>query len=182
MFLMTIRFARIWVAGTLAVTLVAAGCSVPHRLTRKEDVSAREWNDPSARKRVLIASRSSEFKNEVVSELEASLRGEDDVYVKVIGVEALEREDVTPYGAVVLVNTCMAWQMDPAIASFLKEHPDNGRVIVLTTSGDGEWKPRKKGQAFDTVTSASAEYDPDAVAGQILEKVRRLLASVPPAR
>ena len=172
----TVRFL---VAGALVNTLLAAGCSVPHKLASKEDVLAREWNDPTAEKRVLISSRSSEFKNEVVERIEEQLRGKKDVYVKVIGVEALEQEDAAPYRAVVLVNTCVAWKMDPEIESFLEKHPESDRIIVLTTSGDGEWKPKKDEQAFDTVTSASKDYDPDAVADQIVERVGRLLETAP---
>ena len=93
-----------------AVLLLSAGCSVPHRIVSKEDVTARAWNDPASDKAVLIASRSSEFKDRIVEAVEQGVR-RDDVYVKVIGVEELENEDGGTYTAVVLINTCMAWAM-----------------------------------------------------------------------
>jgi hypothetical protein len=173
----TMKSVTVWivVAAVFGSVLLALGCSVPHRMVSKEDAVSRDWNDPSLERRVLIASRSSEFKDEVVERVEEGLRNEDLLYVKVIGVEALEQEDVAPYHAVILVNTCMAWKMDPKIEAFLKKQASTDRMIVLTTSGDGEWMPKKKEMEFDVVTSASEEYDPQAVADQIVDKVKRLL-------
>jgi hypothetical protein len=157
-----------------AVLLLSAGCSVPHRIVSKEDVTARAWNDPASDKAVLIASRSSEFKDRIVEAVEQGVR-RDDVYVKVIGVEELENEDGGTYTAVVLINTCMAWAMDPKIKAFLDRQENTDRVIVLTTSGNGEWTPKKKEMEFDVVTSASEDYDPEAVADGIVNRVNRLL-------
>jgi len=162
-----------------AVALFAAGCSVPHRIVSQKDVAARQWNDPASGKAVLVASRSSPFKDRVVQGIEEGLRGED-VFVKVVGVDDLAREDGGAYGAVVLINTCMAWRMDPAIEAFLERQARPDHVIVLTTSADGEWEPKRGERPYDTVTSASEPYDPEAVAAGIVEKVNRLLAGEAP--
>ncbi len=172
----TVRF---FFTTALVSMLLLEGCSLPHRMTSKEDVVSREWNDQTMEKRVLIASRSSDFKEEVVERIEEGLRDDDRLYVKVIGVEDLEQEDVAPYQAVVLVNTCIAWKMDPKIEAFLENQENTDCMIVLTTSGNGEWMPRKNEMEFDAVTSASEEYDPQAVANQVVEKVKRLLREPP---
>jgi len=167
------------VVSVLAGLSLASGCSVPHRIVSQDDIASREWNDPWMDKKVLIASRSSEFKDELVKRIEEGVRG-DDVYVKVIGVEELKKEEGATYGAVVLVNTCMAWEMDPEIQAFLDRQADTGNVIVLTTSGNGEWTPKKQEMSFDAVTSASEEYDPQSVADGIVEKVKDLLEKARP--
>ncbi len=165
---------RFFSASVLVAVMLVAGCSLPHRIVSKEDVTARDWNASTSGKAVLIASRSSDFKDEIVREIEEGVRG-DNVYVKVIGVEELEKEDGGAYSAVVLINTCMAWTMDPEIQAFLERQEHTDHVIVLTTSANGEWTPKKSEMAFDAVTSASGEYDPQAVADGIVDKVKHLL-------
>jgi hypothetical protein len=48
-------------------------------------------------------------------------------------------------------------------------------MIVLTTSGDGDWLPKMEGRNFDAISSASKQANVDAVAGTIIAKVERLL-------
>jgi len=166
-------------AGVVVGMVSGTGCSLPHRVVGQDDITAREWNDPSLERRVLIASRSSEFKDEVVERVEGALRQEAGVYVKVVGVDNLAGEDASRYRAVVLVNTCMAWKMDPKIEAFLEKQPRTDRIIVLTTSNTGEWKPGDDEMAYDAVTSASEAYDPGAVADGIVDRVKRLLEQEP---
>lgn len=158
----------------LALVLLQSGCAVPHKIMPHKDVTAREVNDPSLDKRVLLASRSSEFKDEIVQRIEDAFHNEN-VYVKIIGLDELALEDSNEYSAVVLINESMAWGKDPKVKAFLKQHEETGHVIVLTTSNSGGWLPNKKEHDFDAISSASKSTDVDAVANEIADKVRVLL-------
>lgn len=158
----------------VAAMVFQSSCTVPHRVMSQKDVLSRESNDPSLARRVLVASRSSEFKDRIVQRIEEALR-EEDVYVKVIGIEELDREDGSAYGAVVLINTCMVLEMDPKVHAFIERQLRTDHIIVLTTSGAGNWLPKEEGFDVDAVSAASKIYDADTVAEGILEKVRRLL-------
>jgi hypothetical protein len=154
----------------LIISLFQVYCSVPHRVLPQKDMPASELNEPSLDKKVLVASRYSEFKEAVIEKLKEAFKDQP-VYIKFIGLGDLEQEDAKRYNAVVMINKCMAWQMDRNVIGFVKRYKDQGNMIVLTTSGDGNWLPKMEGRNFDAISSASKQANVDKVAGQIIDKV-----------
>jgi hypothetical protein len=162
------------VVAFLCICLVHLSCAIPRLIWPQDDIGAYELNARSLKDRVLVASRSSEFKDSVVAAIREALEAEP-VYVKFIGLDGLKREDPGAYKAVVLINTCIAWGMDPDVEHFLKRSTDQGHIIVLTTSGDGNWLPEMKGRHFDAIACASKSINVDRVSAQIISKIRTLL-------
>ena len=150
------------------------GCSAPHLFWPQKDIKSFELKASSLEKRVLVASRSSEFKDAIVDRIRDAFKDEP-VYLKFIGIDQLNEEDGTDYAALVLINTTMSWGMDLDVKAFLNRHQDHKHMIVLTTSGDGGWSPKLKGRNFDAISSASKKANVDEVAGTITTKVQRLL-------
>jgi len=159
----------------LSVSIMQVSCfSVPHLFWPQKDIQPTELNEPSLGKKVLVDSRSSEFKDAVVKKIGEAFKDEP-IYVKFIGLEQLEKEDGANYAAVVLINKCMSWDMDRNVNAFLKRYKEQSNIIVLTTSGDGGWLPKMKGRNFDAISSASQEDKIDEIADEIISKVRLLL-------
>jgi len=158
----------------VAAVLVQTGCGALYKRWDQEDIIARDLHDPSWEKKVLVASRKSEFKEKLIEEIEKAFSN-DEVYIKVIGVEDLDEEDGQDFNAVVLINTCMWWIMDPAVKEFLRRHENTDHMIVLTTAGGAKYRPKMKGADFDTISSASKRSDVDVLAGEVVEKIRILL-------
>jgi hypothetical protein len=123
-------------------------------------------------KKVLIASRKSEFKLELIEKVKETFAKES-VYVKCIGLSRLSRETTAGYQAIVLINKCMAWDYDRNIHKFLKTCTDTGAVIVLTTSGKGTWLP--KHCACDAIACASKKKSFDTACGELVLKIRKRL-------
>lgn len=157
----------------LLLCLMHLSCAIPRMIWPQRDIDTSELTAPSAQKRLLVASRSSEFKDALVSRIRAAFEQES-TYVKFIGLEGLKQEDGETYDAVVLINTCIAWGLDPEVDSFIKRHTDHSRMIVVTTSGDGKWKPDKKGRAYDAISSASKQANVDVIADEIITKIHLL--------
>jgi len=157
----------------LTVILQALGISVPHLFWPKKDIETSEQNQPSLEKKILIASRSSEFKNAVLEKIKEEFKN-DSVYLKLTGLKKLKGEDIGSYNTIVLINTCMAGGMDPIAKGFVKRRKDK-KIIVLTTSGDGGWLPKIKDQSFDAVATASEKDKTDSVAKEIIDKIRASL-------
>ena len=154
-----------------AAGMLFLGCfSVPHLFWPQKNVPFREIHTTDLETKVLVAPRQSAFKEAVAAKV-AGFFEDRDVYVRIIGMDRLKKEDGSSYRAVVLMNTCMSWDMDRAVKSFLKKQKDPGRVIVLTTSGDGKWMPKPKDRAFDAIASASVDSRVDEVAQTIVQKV-----------
>lgn len=158
-----------------ALCIAQMTCSViPRGITRESDIEGHAAGYEKAERTVLVASRSSEFKEALVRTIEEQLEDES-VAVTLIGLQDLRDEKAEDYDAIVLINTCIAWSLDPQVDTFLYKYREAGDIIVVTTSGDGEWEPKKQNREFDTVASASEMARVDEVADEIVEKVRALL-------
>jgi len=158
----------------LIVSLFPVYCSIPHRVLPQKDIQPSELNEPTLDKKVLVASRYSEFKEAVIEKLKEAFKDQP-VYIKFIGLDELEKEDANQYNAVVMLNKCMAWQMDRNVIGFLKRYEDHSNMIVLTTSGDSDWLPKMEGRNFDAISSASEKVNVDEVANQIIDKINVLI-------
>jgi hypothetical protein len=157
--------------------LVLLTCSaIPRGMSREDDIEAREAAYGDARYAFLIASRASEFKDAVVKGIEQAFEGES-IAITVIGLQDLRDEEAEDYDAILLINTCIAWSLDPQVDTFLHKYRDIGKIIVFTTSGDGHWEPKKQNREFDTVASASEMARVDEVTEEIVGSVRALLGS-----
>jgi len=58
-------------------------------------------------------------------------------------------------------------------SKFVKAFPDKDKVVLLTTAGGEDWKP--KSVEVDAITSASKEQKADPVAEEIVGRVRKIL-------
>lgn len=65
----------------------------------------------------------------------------------------------------------LVWNLNPVVGSFLKQHPAAGNLIILTTSGDGDWLPKKQTGQYDTVSAASEMADVQETAGKLIQKI-----------
>ncbi len=156
----------------LALSLTACRSPVPHMIWPQKDLGPAEHYDPSAPRRLLLASRASDFKSELARRLVAELRG-DNVYIRQIGVNQLTHAAANQYHAIVIVSTTMARTLDPKVAGFLEKVRDKSRVILVTTSSGGDWLPEKG--PYDALASASRLDDTPRLAAQVAEAVRRHL-------
>ena len=131
-----------------------------------------EVNSPELEKKVLIATQGSTFKDAVVAAVVKEV-GYQRVFIKVIDVSGLGSVDEDRWNAVVLIHTTEAWKLQPDVERFLArmEHPE--KVILVTTSGSGEWKTDKFD--IDTITAASGPAEEASVANEIIGRVKALL-------
>lgn len=157
----------------LLLCVMNLSCGIGRMIWPQRDIDTYERITPSAQKRLLVASRSSEFKDAVVSRIRAAFEQEP-VYMKFIGLEGLKQEDGETYDAIVLINMCIAWGLDPEVDGFIKRHTDHSHMIVVTTSGDGKWKPDKHGRTYDAISSASEQANVGVIADEITTKIRQL--------
>lgn len=163
-----------WLFIVLIVILFQLHCSVPHRVLPHKDIQPGELNEPSLDKKVLVAARSSEFKQAIVEKIRAAFQDRP-VYIKFIGLGEIDQEKAEHYHAIVMINTCMSWDMDRSVHGFLDRYKDHRNMIVLTTSGDGNWLPKMKGRNFDAISGASKKTKIEEVAGQIIDIINMLI-------
>ena len=156
------------------IPLLLMSCSIGRKLTPQSDIDAYEIGKATFDTSILVASRDSDFKIDVARKIGEEL-GERPVYVKFVGVDQLDGEDASSYSAVIVMTTCLAWGMDSTTESFLREKGDLSNVVVLVTSGAGDWTPDPDDWDFDAVTSASVMQNAGDVAREILERLYEVL-------
>ncbi len=145
------------------VALFMTGC--------KQDLGQLEVGDPAALKKVLFAGESSPFKQKVLSET-IDILGKDGHYFKLIGLNDLQKEDISAYKAVVIINTLMIGKTDARMDSFMKDHQNDKKVIIFTTAGSPEYENWKPSYNVDAITSASAEPIARKKAEELAEMIR----------
>jgi len=157
----------------MIISFLTGGCTLPQYIWPQKDMESYEINRPDLEKKVLVASRHSEFKNAIVKKIKETFYGEP-VYVKIIGIDNLKYEDADDYTAVVLINTSMGWEIDHKAEAFLDKYGTSGQIIVLTTSGGGDILPDMQGRSIVAISSASVLAEIEPVADAIIGKIRLL--------
>ncbi|MFX0558637.1 hypothetical protein ACOCEA_17680 [Maribacter sp. CXY002] len=136
-----------------------------------DEVSSYEVNSPDYKKHLLIATQGSDFKDMVTNEIVETYK-EDSVYIKVIDVSALENIDANDFNAIVILHTWENWQPPKPVANFIKNSDTIAdKIIVLTTSGDGNYKMDE----VDAITGESIVMDAPLFADKIIKKTNPLL-------
>jgi hypothetical protein len=156
------------------VSVPAFSFSMPQLFWPQKDMDSSSQNNPAFAKKILIASRDTDYKRALLEKIKEGLKG-DSVYIKCIGLTKLKKEDASAYQAIVLINTCMGWSWDLNIDAFLKGKTDAANVIVLTTSASGKWGPKKNTARVDAIAAASEKINIDTLAADIIKKIRTLL-------
>jgi hypothetical protein len=156
--------------GLLSLT----GCAVPQRFWPQKDIVGSDMGAIPGERTVLIASRDTEYKRQLVAELQKLLSTEQ-ISHNTIGIKQLEKADPTDYTAVIIINTCLAWGLDHDLITFLDRQKTTANIILLTTSGEGSWLPDKRGRDFDAMSGASVMANVENVAQELIARVQTKL-------
>ena len=130
-----------------------------------------EINDPECENSLLIATQGSDFKEVLVSSLIEHF-SEESVYISVIDVSSLSEIDENDWNAIVLINTVEIEKMHPDVIGFLSELKSYDKIILLITSGSGDWDTEDYN--IDTITSASETSEIDSLAEVILSRLAHI--------
>jgi len=148
-----------------AIVLLAVALFGVYLLSHRQGViKTSEFVNSEARKTVLIASQGSRFKNELVDSVVARLKRKL-LAIKVVDVTTLQDEDEADFCAFVIIHTTEKWVLQPDVKRFLDRSRDLKKILLVTTSGQGEW--RTKDYDVDVITSASRKPELKALPGRI---------------
>lgn len=158
------------VIGILVLLIVFSLVSVKLFFTQGV-IDEFEINSPEAGYNILIASQKSNFKNSLVERLVDDLNS-DSTYIKVIDVTELSGINDKDWNAMILINTCEAGMMQKDVIRFLSQTAYKDRIILLTTSGSGVWKPADS--PVDTFSSASKKESIDSSLDYIKKRIEQI--------
>jgi hypothetical protein len=141
-------------------------------LNRQGVIESYEMSNPEAKHRVLIASQGSSFKNALVDSINAYLKSRP-IYFKVIDVTKLDSIQEEKWDAVVLIHTTEQWKLQPDVKAYLERVKDLNKIILVTTSGSGDWKTTD--YDVDVITSASKSQELPILTHRIIDRIDSLL-------
>jgi Na+-transporting methylmalonyl-CoA/oxaloacetate decarboxylase gamma subunit len=139
-----------------------------------EVAPAYEVNSPALAQKLLIATQGSAYKDAVVDDLVSRLRGQP-VYVRVVDVSSLPDVDEANWTAILVVHTWEYQRPQPAARDFIERAKDRKKLVVLTTSGEGN----QAMEGVNAVTSASSMNNIIADVDALMTRLAPLLGSRP---
>ena len=134
-----------------------------------------EYGSATASTRILIASESTRFKNQLVKELVDSLDN-NNTYLRVIDhrKKELDQERASEYSAVVIINSGVNSQVRPWVTEWLRDANPRTHIVLLTTYRDRGWEA-KYPRGVDSITSPSKVKEAAKVAHSITQRVERIV-------
>jgi hypothetical protein len=136
-----------------------------------DEATASAVPGPPAAPKVLVATQSSDYKDAVTAGLLEHLKTRA-AAVQVIDVGELATVQPEQWKAIVLIHT---WEMGTppsGVQDFIDKLPSLDRLVVHTTSGQGDGKPN----GVDAVTGASTMEDVPAKVKELATRVDLVLA------
>ncbi|KPJ73587.1 hypothetical protein AMJ52_03460 [candidate division TA06 bacterium DG_78] len=159
------------IIGAVAVILIVA-FGIYLLVNKQGVIESYEITRAEVEYKVLIASQGSNFKNALVESLTTHLR--EKANINVIDVTALHETDEDEWDAVVLIHTTEQSKLQPDVKKYLDRAQDLPKIILVTTSGSGDWKTDD--YDIDVITSASKTDELPSLTQKILGWIDTLLA------
>ena len=135
---------------------------------RQGVIQPDSFTAPGAARRVLVASQGSDYKQALVAKLAARLQ-QDSTSVQVIDVTALPTVNEAEYDAIVLVCSIEFYAAPKDVAAFIAAASRPERIVLVTTSGQGDMGPQEC--RIDAITGASRPADLDAKVAAIIARL-----------
>lgn len=161
----------VWVAVGLVIVIsaVAAWYRIHYSM---DPARAFEVAGAGQGPRVLIATQGSEFKDAVVAGVVDHLKARE-AHVKVIDIGVLPGARVSDWDAIVVIHTWEMRRPPEPVKAFIEQAGHSPKVIVLTTSGAGDFKL----EGVDAISAASRVADVPERVAEISRRIDTVLAA-----
>lgn len=142
-----------------------------YKYTYSMDVAEEYEVNRSMERKLLIASQSSAFKNEVTKNI-ISFFEKEPLHIKVIDISSLDTIRTADYDAILLIHTWENWKPPKPIEKYLnKESASIDKIVVITTSGNGT----SKMEEIDAITGESSLENVENISKRAINKLKPLL-------
>ncbi|MBC8193083.1 MAG: hypothetical protein ISR87_00910 [Candidatus Marinimicrobia bacterium] len=132
-------------------------------------VDDMEIGNPVFSEKILIATQGSTYKNEVVQRLAEKLSSRE-VYIKITDVSNLDSIAPSAWSNIIILNTSIADNMNSHVRQFVDRVGPSDKIMVITTSGGGDFTPPNL--EVDGITTASKLNETEKMATRIFQMVR----------
>jgi hypothetical protein len=159
-----------WIIGSVAIVFFLF--ALWYRETYKMNTAATfEVNDATSSQHILIATQGSDFKDSVVHALVREFKSKQ-MYIKVIDITGLPQINEQAWTALIILHTWEYAKPPEEVKNFIDRTQDKKKLIVLATSGDGNYKI----DGVDAITSASKLSEVSIKSTEIISRTNKLLS------
>lgn len=130
----------------------------------------REYHPVQSNKSILIATQGSAFKDTIVHEIVNAYQANN--YIKVTDVNNLYSVNEKDWDCIVVIHTWEMWRPPKAIKYYMKRRTNPAKHVVITTSGDGNYKQAD----IDAITTASIMENSHEIAQKAMNRIDKILA------
>lgn len=95
--------------------------------------------------------------------------------IKVVDVSALPDIKEENWNALIVIATCQSGSLQPDVKDYLARTKNPDHIVLLTTSGSGNWKP--EASPVDSISSASKKANVGQLVAEILKRVETILGN-----
>ncbi len=135
----------------------------------------REVGPADAKKKIMIATLSSEYKDRVARGLEERYR--ESCRVSMVPIEKLDSVEYKKYDALVVIDALLAWQMFNARTRWfigrVKEPEEKKKIVLFFTAGKPS--PKYSVMGVDCITGASEMNAEAEVVRKLSERIDGIL-------
>lgn len=164
---------RVLIVIGVLIALMVIAFGVYLLVNRQSVAEPFEVGSADSNSKILVATQGSDYKNLLVDTLISRLKG-DDVYISVIDISGLTEINQENWDAEIIIHTTEGYRLPEVVKEYLGEVENPDEVMLLITSGSGEWKPEDC--KVDVLTSASRVTDIPEKANIIENKVNSILS------
>lgn len=165
---MKVKLKRIISFMLIAIILVV-GVEIYNFLKAPSPINPYSINSKSSKKKVLIATQKSDFKDLVVKNVIKHYE-EQDIYISVIDVTKLTDIKAEEWDRIIIFSAIRYYKLNDTVDQFIKNEKDSNRIFLYNTSNSTQLKTDN----IDTVTSASQKIDVDKCTSVIINLIHNL--------
>lgn len=130
-------------------------------------------NSSSVKKKLLIATQGSYFKNTITEGIVNHYKA-DSLFIEVIDITTLENIAIDDYAAIIVIHTWENWKPPAEVKSFIEKTTDHkDKIVVLTTSGEGSYHMEN----VDAIVGESILADTPKFVDKIISRTTPILKS-----
>lgn len=164
---------RVLIVIGVLIALMVIAFGVYLLVNRQSVAESFEVGSPDSASKILIATQGSDYKDLMVDTLISRLKG-DGVYISIIDISGLPEINQEDWDAEIIIHTTEGYRLPEVVKEYLGRVENPDEVMLLITSGSGEWKPEDC--KVDVLTSASRVTDIPEKAVYIKDKINSLLS------
>lgn len=163
-----------WIQILVILFSVALISGVWYQVTYSMDeASGFEIGDQDAELQLLIAYQGSPYKNRMI-ELITEHYFKHDIYLKGVDIGNLNLINPNHWDVIILIHTWEVWQPPKPVEEFVSDHFDPSKMIVFTTSGDGNYQMDN----VDGITSASLIKEVEIDSETLIMRIDSMIQSI----